>query len=80
MTCPTAVQAQILMATSEVKKMGLDWPDIQLYIFGLGIYETLTSDFDKGFGLKKEILDKFLGSSVGKDSLVFMPTILRPKR
>lgn len=80
LTCPTAVQAHAFVSTSEVKKTGIDWPDIQLYIFGLGVYETIHKDFSDGFGLNEQVMEQLFAPSVGKDALAIAPTVVRPKR
>jgi choline dehydrogenase-like flavoprotein len=78
-TSPTAVQGQAFISTSEVKKTGIDWPDIQLYLFGVGNFAALPKDFHGAFGFNYDMLEKFTKNSIGKDGFILMPTLVRPK-
>ncbi|ODN00432.1 Glucose dehydrogenase [FAD, quinone] [Orchesella cincta] len=77
-TNPSAAGAQAFISSSIVKKKGVDWPDLQLYMFGAGFSETIVDDFGRVQGYNESVLQPILAPMFGKDGFFILATLVRP--
>ncbi|CAG7837943.1 unnamed protein product [Allacma fusca] len=78
LSTPLGIVNHAFFSSSEVRKTGIDWPDVQVFASVVGNYENIAADFAATYGFKKELLDKFLGPNLGNDGIIFFPTLGRP--
>ncbi|CAL8084320.1 unnamed protein product [Orchesella dallaii] len=77
-TNPSAAGAQAFISSSIVNKTGVDWPDLQLYMFGSGHHETVVEDFARIQGFNATILRPILSPVIGRDGFYIVVTLVRP--
>ncbi|ODM99740.1 Glucose dehydrogenase [FAD, quinone] [Orchesella cincta] len=77
-TNPSAAGAQAFFSSSLVNQTGVDWPDLQLYMFGSGHHETVVEDFARIQGFNATVLDQILSPVVGRDGFYIVVTLVRP--
>lgn len=58
---------------------GIDWPDIQLNIFSVGITLTIIEDMRKFSGFNETILRPVMEPVLGKDGFILVVTLVRPQ-
>lgn len=58
---------------------GIDWPDIQLNIFSVGITPTIIEDMRKFSGFNETILKPIMEPVLGKDGFILVVTLVRPQ-
>jgi hypothetical protein len=47
-------------SSSHAKAVGeADWPDIQIILAGVAIGKNFATDFARGFGIKRRVLEKY---------------------
>ncbi|CAL8089875.1 unnamed protein product [Orchesella dallaii] len=81
LTLPTGTSSHAFFSSSFVKKTGIDWPDLQLYLMAVGMYGSFSEDISSLTKVRKELLDKYLesASAIGKDAFVLMINLARVK-
>ncbi|ODN00431.1 Protein PTCD3, mitochondrial [Orchesella cincta] len=79
LTLPTGTCAHAFFSSSYVKKTGVDWPDLQLYLMSVGMYESFTEDISSLTKVRKDLLDKYLASALGKDAFLLLINLARVK-
>jgi choline dehydrogenase-like flavoprotein len=57
----------------------MDWPDIQTYLCGAGLFSTIDSDFPRIFGYDKEKYSKFIAPYKGRDAIQSAVGLLLPR-
>jgi len=55
-----------------------DWPDIQIILAGVAIGKTFATDFARGFGVKKKVLEKYWEHAIGTESFLQIVSLGRP--
>jgi hypothetical protein len=56
----SGTQAMHFFSSSHAKAVGeADWPDIQIILAGVAIGKNFATDFARGFGIKRRVLEKY---------------------
>jgi choline dehydrogenase-like flavoprotein len=75
----SGTQAMGFISSSHAKARGEgDWPDIQFILAGVAIGKNFATDFARGFGVKRKVLEKYWDHAVGTDSFLQIVSIGRP--
>ncbi|XP_035710955.1 oxygen-dependent choline dehydrogenase 1 isoform X2 [Folsomia candida] len=76
----SGTQAMGFFSSTHAKERGEgDWPDIQFILAGVAIGKNFATDFARGFGVKKKLLEKYWDHAVGTDSFLQIVSLGRPK-
>lgn len=79
LTMPLLVHSVGYMATRYATK---EWPDLQIFLSSVGIYENIEADFANELGYDEATLKKYFGPVKhpgGRDGMILFPVLNRPK-
>ena len=79
MTSPGGINHHGFISTSQVRKTGIDWPDIQVYFFGLSAYSQFGKDMSWIFSLDPKHYNSVMEPLHGLNTFVIGLTLVRPK-
>lgn len=79
LTLPTGVVGHAFLSTSSVQKTGIDWPDLQVYMLSVGMYENFAKDIASFTRVRQELLDEYVKPHLGKDAFALMINLARVK-
>lgn len=78
-TCPTGAHSHGFISTSSARKEGKDWPDLQIYLSGAGVYTGIEEDFSSLSNLRVDDLENYFSDINGKDSFFMVINLARVK-
>ncbi len=78
-TCPTGAHSQGFISTASARKEGKDWPDLQIYLSGAGVYTGIEEDFSSLSNLRVDDLEKYFSDINGKDGFFMLINLARVK-
>ena len=79
MSTPAAVTHHGFISTSNVRKTGVDWPDIQMYFLGMSTYSQEHKDLSWIFKFEEKYFKSILDPVQGLNTFAIGPTLVRPK-
>ncbi|CAG7654424.1 unnamed protein product, partial [Allacma fusca] len=71
--------AEGMISTSSVRKTGIDWPDVYIYLHEVGTYFNSVQDYTDMLGTDFRYMDSVLKSSQGENTFSLTQILFRPK-
>ena len=62
-----------------MKEKNASWPDIELYMVGLGIYSSIAEDISTMVGMDPGHVKHLLSPHIGRDSFYMLTSLVRPR-
>ncbi|CAG7723381.1 unnamed protein product, partial [Allacma fusca] len=75
----SGLQAMAFLESSQVKRTKNEsWPDLQLYLVGLGMYSKVASDISTMVGMDEKLINHYFLPYIGRDAFYLLTTLVRP--
>ena len=79
MTTPLGATHHSFISTSQVRKTGIDWPDIQMYFLVTSAFSGYADGVSWMFKLDPKHFESFMQPLLGKNTVGMAPVLVRPK-
>jgi choline dehydrogenase-like flavoprotein len=79
LTAPTALIGQSFFSTSDVKRTGVNWPNIQMFFLPVSPSKAFRDSLSRAVSIDHSVLSSVMDSHEDRDGFMLLPILVRPK-